>query len=174
MLTGGRGGSRPPRPRPLRPGPPHPQRAPARRPRPRAGGGGPAGAGAAAAAGVGAGGCEAAGRLLGRAGAGPLDEPQGARAVLLGARLPFGANRGSDAPPLLLKAARRLEPIDAGLARGTYLDALTAALFAGRLASPGGSSREVSEAARAAPRPSHPLRPPDLLLDGVAVYFTEG
>src|SRR6202008_3567844 len=85
-----------------------------------------------------------------------------------------GANRGNDAPPLLLKAARRLEPIDAGLARDTYLDALTAALFAGRLASPGGSSREVSEAARAAPRPSLPPRGPDLLLDGFAAHFTEG
>jgi DNA-binding CsgD family transcriptional regulator len=129
---------------------------------------------AAAAAEVQAGGFEAAGRLLGMAEAGPLDESQLARADLLRARLTFGANRGNDAPPLLLKAARRLEAIDAGLARGTYLDALTAALFAGRLASPGGSSREVSEAARAAPRPSHPPRPPDLLLDGFAVYFTEG
>src|SRR5260370_25923389 len=106
--------------------------------------------------------------------AGPRDEPQRARADLLRARLPFGANRGNDAPPLLLKAAKRLEPIDAGLARGTYLEALNAALFAGRLASPGGSSREVSEAARAAPRPSHPPPAPDLLLDGFAVHFTEG
>jgi len=106
--------------------------------------------------------------------AGPLDESQRARADLLRAQLTFAANRGNDAPPLLLKAAKRLEPIDAGLARATYLDALNAALFAGRLASPGGSSREVSEAARAAPRPSHPPRPPDLLLDGFAVHFTEG
>src|SRR5712691_2712081 len=115
---------------------------------------------AAAAAKVQAGAFEAAGRLLGMAEAGPLDESQRARADLLRARLTFAANRGNDAPPLLLKAARRLEPIDAGLARGTYLDALTAALFAGRLASPGGSSREVSEAARAAPRPSHPRARP--------------
>src|SRR5260370_1071629 len=49
-----------------------------------------------------------------------------------------------------------------------------AALFAGRLASPGGSSQDVSRAARAAPRPSHPPRAPDLLLDGFAVHFTEG
>src|SRR5579864_7469621 len=129
---------------------------------------------AAAAAKVQAGAFEAAGRLLGMAEAGPLDEFQRARADLLRARLTFGANRGNDAPPLLLKAAKRLEPIDAGLARETYLDALTAAMFAGRLASPGGSSREVSRAARAAPRPSHSSRAPDLLLDGFAVYFTEG
>ena len=129
---------------------------------------------AAAAAKVQAGAFEAAGRLLGMAEAGPLDESQRARADLLRARLTFEANRGNDAPPLLLKAAKRLEPIDVGLARDTYLDALNAALFAGRLASPGGSSREVSRAARAAPRPSHPPRAPDLLLDGFAVHFTEG
>src|SRR5215470_1441557 len=65
--------------------------------------------------------------------------------------LEFAANRGSDAPSLLLKAAKRLEPIDVDLARETYLDALNAALSAGRLAGPGGSSQEVSQAARAAP-----------------------
>src|SRR6266851_643953 len=129
---------------------------------------------AAAAAEVQAGAFEAAGRLLGMAEAGPLDESQRARADLLRARLTFGANRGNDAPPLLLKAAKRLEPIDAGLARDTYLDALNAALFAGRLASPGGSSQDVSRAARAAPRPPHPPRAPDLLLDGFAAHCTEG
>ena len=51
---------------------------------------------------------------------------------------------------------------------------LNAAISAGRLASPGGSSKEVSQAARAAPRPSHPPRAPDLLLDGFAAHFTEG
>jgi DNA-binding CsgD family transcriptional regulator len=106
--------------------------------------------------------------------AAPLDEFQRARADLLRAQLAFAANRGSDAPPLLLKAAKRLEPIDADLARATYLDALNAALFAGRLASPGGRPQEVAAAARAAPRPSHPPRAPDLLLDGFAVNFTEG
>ena len=98
---------------------------------------------------------------------GRSDEPQRARAELLRARLTFGTNRGNDAPPLLLKAARRLEPIDVGLARGTYLDALTAAMFAGRLASPGGSTLEVAGAARgrataagpAAPARSAPGRP---------------
>ena len=35
--------------------------------------------------------------------------------------------------PLLLRAAQRLEPLDAGLARETYLEALAAAVFAGRL-----------------------------------------
>jgi tetratricopeptide (TPR) repeat protein len=90
------------------------------------------------------------------------------------AQLAFAANRGSDAPPLLLKAARRLEPIDSGLARATYLDALVAAIFAGRLASPGGSLRDVACAAGAAPSPLHGPRAPDLLLDGLAAVFNHG
>ena len=129
---------------------------------------------AAAQAKVQAGAFEAAGKLLGMAEAAPLDEFQRARVDLLRAQLAFAANRGNDAPPLLLKAAKRLEPIDVDLARETYLDALNAALFAGRLASPGGSSQEVSRVARTAPQPSHPPRAPDLLLDGFAAYFTEG
>jgi hypothetical protein len=129
---------------------------------------------AAAHAKVRAGAFEAAVKLLGMAEAAPLDEFQRARVDLLRAQLAFAANRGNDAPPLLLKAAKRLEPIDVDLARETYLDALNAALFAGRLASPGGNSQEVSRAARAAPQPAHPPRAPDLLLDGFAVHFTEG
>jgi len=59
------------------------------------------------------------------------------------------------------------------LARETYLEALSAALFAGRLAL-GGGVREVAEATRAAPPSPQPARPPDLLLDGLAVLITEG
>ena len=83
------------------------------------------------------------------------------------------AARGSDAPPLLLDAAKRLEPLDAGLARETYLEALGAAIFAGRL-SGGRGVREVAEAARAAPPAPQPPRAIDLLLDGLATRFTEG
>ena len=81
--------------------------------------------------------------------AGPLDELQQARAELLRAQVTFAVNRGRDAPPLLLAAAKRLEPLDASLARETYLDAFSAALFAGRLAR-GGDVREVAEAVLAA------------------------
>ena len=72
--------------------------------------------------------------LLAVAQAGPLDELQQARADLLRAQVTFAVDRGRDAPPLLLAAAKRLEPLDARLARETYLDAFSAALFAGRLA----------------------------------------
>src|SRR5579864_7150384 len=129
---------------------------------------------AAAQAKIQAGAFEAAGKLLGAAESAPLDEFQHARVDLLRARLAFATNRGNDAPPLLLQAAKRLAPIDVDLARETYLDALTAALFAGHLARPGGNSQAVSRAARTAPQPAHPPRAPDLLLDGLAVHFTEG
>jgi DNA-binding CsgD family transcriptional regulator len=81
-------------------------------------------------------------------------------------------DRGSEAPALLLKAAQRLERLDVRRARETYLDALTAALFAGRLAR-GASAREVARAARSAPRPPGSPRASDLLLDGLALLITE-
>ena len=65
------------------------------------------------------------------------------------------ATAGTEAPAQLLKAARRLEPLDPGLARETYLDAWGAALFAGHLAT-GGDLLDVSRAARAAPPPPDP------------------
>ena len=102
--------------------------------------------------------------LLGRAEAAPLNELQRARVDLLHAQLAFVSNRGRDAPPLLLSAARRLERIDADLARATYLDTVSAAMFAGHLASPGGGVHEVARAARAAPPapqpPAGPRSPP--------------
>jgi DNA-binding CsgD family transcriptional regulator len=112
-------------------------------------------------------------RLLGTAEAEPPDELRRARADLLRGQIAFASSRGSDAPPLLLTAARQFELLDPRLARETYLDALAAATFAGRLAL-GGGMREVAEAARAAPPPPGPARGPDLLLDGLALLATEG
>jgi DNA-binding CsgD family transcriptional regulator len=111
--------------------------------------------------------------LLATAEAGPLDELQGARADWLRGQIAFASGPGSDAPPLLLKAARQLEPLDPGLARETYLDAWQAALFAGHLAV-GGDLEEVSRAARALPPPERPLRVAGLLLDGLALLVTDG
>jgi DNA-binding CsgD family transcriptional regulator len=114
--------------------------------------------------------------LLAMAQAGPLDELQQARAELLRAQITFAVNRGRDAPPLLLAAAKRLEPLDATLARETYLDAFSAALFAGRLAR-GGGVREVAEAVLAADWGDSARRSPlacDLLLDGLAILTTQG
>jgi DNA-binding CsgD family transcriptional regulator len=121
-----------------------------------------------------AGAFNAAQDLLAVTEAGPLSELEQAQVGVLRAQLAFVTNRGRDAPLLLVKAARRLEPIDAGLSRATCLDALTAAMFAGRLASPGGGVVEVARAAGAAPRPLNAPRAPDLLLDGLAANFSEG
>jgi DNA-binding CsgD family transcriptional regulator len=124
-----------------------------------------------------AGALDAVPKLLGVAMAGPPDELRDARIDLLHARLAFVSHPGREAPPLLLKAARRLERIDIDLARAAYLDTMNAAMFAGRLGAPGApgaGTLEVARAARAAPRPSRPLRTPDLLLDGLAARCTEG
>ena len=104
---------------------------------------------------------------------GPLSELQVARMNLLRAEIAFTVNRGSDAPLLLLKAARRLEPLDVRVARETYLEALSAAQFAGRLAR-GGGVLEAAQAARAAPPAPQPPRASDLLLDGLAMLLTAG
>jgi DNA-binding CsgD family transcriptional regulator len=113
----------------------------------------------------------AAPRLLGQAEAGPLEELERARVQILRGRAAFGSSRGADAPPLLLAAARGLEPLDPMAARDTYLDALSAALFVGRLSGATGVL-EVARAARAAP--AHSARPQDLLLDGLAALITDG
>jgi DNA-binding CsgD family transcriptional regulator len=120
-----------------------------------------------------AGGLDAAAEMLTIALAGPLDELQQARADLLRGQIAFAAGGGSDAPALLVKAAKRLEPLDAALARQTYLEAWVAARFAGRFAG-AGDLFEVARAARTASPPPGPPRPSDLLLDGLAVLVTEG
>jgi DNA-binding CsgD family transcriptional regulator len=120
-----------------------------------------------------AGAFDAALGLLATAEAGPPDQLRRAQADRLRGQLAFACSRGSDASPLLLKAARQFEPLDSRLARETYLEALAAAQFAGRL-SLGGGMREVAEAASAAPRPPGPARASDLLLDGLALLVREG
>jgi DNA-binding CsgD family transcriptional regulator len=103
----------------------------------------------------------------------PLDELQRARLERLRAEITFARTRGSDAPALLLDAARRLEPFDAALARETYLEAIVSAMYAGRL---GGKPNvgEAAEAAQAAPAAPEPPRTVDLLLDALATRFTDG
>ena len=128
---------------------------------------------AAAQASLGAGAFDLARELLAAAEAGPLDELGQARLDLLKAEVAFARNRGGEAPLLLLQAARKLETLDVRLSRNTYLDAWAAALFAGHLASPGGSLLDVSRAVATAP-PADPPLACDLLLDGLALVFTEG
>jgi DNA-binding CsgD family transcriptional regulator len=128
---------------------------------------------AAAQASLGAGTFDVARGLLGAAEVGPLDELQRARLDLLRAEAAYSESRGSDAPALLLRAAKTLEPLDPQLARDTYLDAWSSALFAGAFARTASMS-EVSREARAARKPVESPRPSDLLLDGFAMAFTDG
>jgi len=120
-----------------------------------------------------AGGLDDALALVGSAEAGPLDESQRAEAEVLRARILFAADRGREAPALLLAAARRLGSLDGRRAREVYLDALTAAIFAGRL---GGEydAKRVARAVRAAAPMSQQPGPADLLLDGLAALITDG
>ena len=112
--------------------------------------------------------------LLAKAQAGPLDEVGRARIDLLRAQISLNSSHGNDALPLLLASARRLETLDERLARETYLDALSAAIFAGRLAvGPGPGLRQVAEAIRRAPPTTTPSET-DLLIEGVAVLYTDG
>jgi len=85
----------------------------------------------------------------------------------------FVQRRASDGAQLLLSAARRLAPLDAPLARETYLEALEASIWVGDLDSPGGLLA-AAEAARAAPPAPEPPRAVDVLLDALAVRLTQG
>lgn len=127
---------------------------------------------AAAQAELGAGAPDKANLMLATAEMGRLDEVQRAQLERLRGRLAFSQRRGNDAPGLLLEAARRLAPLDAALARDTYLEALGAAIFAGRLGGEPGL-RAMAEAVRAAPAAPH-ARATDLLLDGLATRFSSG
>src|SRR5512132_362846 len=118
---------------------------------------------AAAQASFQAGAFDAALGLLAAAEAGALDESQRARVDLLRGHLAFASGLGSNAPPLLLQAARRLEPFDLELARETYLIAWAAAVFAGHLAG-AGDLLKICRAIEALPPPPTAPRPLDLLL----------
>jgi len=127
---------------------------------------------AAAQANLRAGAFDKALELLVTAEAGTLDEFQSARVDLLRGQIAFASGLGSDAPSLLLKAAKRLEPLDLELARETYLSAWMAALFAGRFAG-AGDLMEVSRAARSL-RSDHSSRPVALVLDALTLLVTDG
>jgi DNA-binding CsgD family transcriptional regulator len=121
---------------------------------------------AAAQASMQAGSLDKARGLLVMAEAWPLDEFQGARVSLLRGQIAYASGLSSDAPPLLLDAARRLEPLDPRLARETYLNAWMAAAAAGDVA-------EISRAARDLPRSPNP-GPAELLLAGLSLLNTDG
>jgi DNA-binding CsgD family transcriptional regulator len=121
----------------------------------------------AAFANIQAGAFDTARNLLAIADDGPATDLQRAWIDLLRAQLAFASSRGTDATPLLLAAAQRLEPLNIQLARETYLDAFSAALFGARLNDRVGVP-EVAQAARAAPhRAGDKSTVADLLLDAL-------
>jgi DNA-binding CsgD family transcriptional regulator len=113
---------------------------------------------------------EAAADLVATAAQGPLDPFESASAQRLRGQIAYAINRSADAARLLLDAARRLEALNVRVARETYLEALWAAISAGRL---GGGVVAVAEAARAAP-PADPPTANDMLVHGLAVLHTDG
>jgi DNA-binding CsgD family transcriptional regulator len=119
-----------------------------------------------------AGDLDAALRLLAGVETDLLDELGRAHVELLRAQIALEQRRGSDAGSLFLSAARRLEPLDPGLARETYLEALGGAM-ANDVEVEGGAP-SVAAAARAAPPGAVPPRSADVLLDAFAIRLTDG
>lgn len=110
---------------------------------------------------------DAAAALLGTAELAPLDELQRARLARMRAQLAFTRGRGSghtstvlDSVHQLFSAASRLESIDAAMAQETLLEAVSAAMYAGRAF--GAQVRQHTAAALAAGVRTN--RPADLLL----------
>ncbi len=104
---------------------------------------------------------------------GPLGDLERAQLDALLGQIAFARNRGNEVPPLLLKAASRLEHVDVQLARDAYLEALIAAMFAGHLAGDA-NLQTVAKAAGAIPTSDGPLRASNLLLEGLALLITDG
>jgi DNA-binding CsgD family transcriptional regulator len=113
-------------------------------------------------------------RLLATAESGPLGGFRSGCAELLHARFAYVSSHGKDAAPLLLKAAKRLEPFDLKLARRAYLTAWGAAVAAGPGDGGAAVMVEICHAIRALPPPVKPPHPLDLLLDGLALLTTDG
>jgi DNA-binding CsgD family transcriptional regulator len=107
----------------------------------------------------------AAAKLLDLTETDTLDDLRQARADFVRAKLAFTLNRGGDAAQPLLDAARQLSRCDGAQSRLAYLDALRAALSAGRLAAPGTTAADV---ARAAEESLSGTELPDVFLAGLA------
>jgi DNA-binding CsgD family transcriptional regulator len=128
---------------------------------------------AAAEASLQAGAFDAVLALLITAEAGPVDDFQRARVDLLRGHVAFASAIGTEAPALLLQAARRLERFDLDLARQTYLLAWSAAGMAADRAD-SGLYLEICRAACALPPPQNEPLPRELVLEGLARLVLDG
>ncbi|WP_422748533.1 AAA family ATPase [Mycobacterium sp. WMMD1722] len=120
---------------------------------------------------------EAAEELLDVADQAPLDELGRARAERLRAQLIFIRGRAQGQAPVLrasvdrlVSVARRLQALDPPLATETHLDAITAAVYVGRLGGPD-LARDTAAAARPSAGSSRPV---DLVVEALACRLTEG
>ena len=113
---------------------------------------------------------DAALALLATAQAEALDGFQSAQSGLLRGQVAFASGRVSDAAPLLLKAAKRLEPFDPQLARRDLPDCLGGGVRRRSARRPPG---DLPRRPGPPPRPGA-RRPLDLLLDGLALLTTDG
>ncbi|MFI1828649.1 AAA family ATPase [Streptomyces sp. NPDC020412] len=126
-----------------------------------------------------AGASDAALELLALAKAGPLPAAERARVKLLGAQIAYHTTGDDDVLGMLLDVATELAPLDAPLARETFLHALESFHLP---SSSGHGVLEVAEAAQAVPAPapapsaltSTSTRVVELFLDGLAARATHG
>jgi DNA-binding CsgD family transcriptional regulator len=108
--------------------------------------------------------------LLSAVAAGPPDALRHAEVERLRGEIAFDQGRARDAARLLLSAARLLDPHDPARARVTYLEAMSAAMWASGPGAPG----ILAAAAAATPPPADSDPPADLLLQALALRFTRG
>jgi DNA-binding CsgD family transcriptional regulator/tetratricopeptide (TPR) repeat protein len=114
---------------------------------------------------------DAARRYAEIAGREAQDEFQAAQALLIRSQIAFASGLNNEALPLLLEAARRLEPFDMSFARETYLVAWGSAAL---IAADRESLEEISQAVVALPPVTGEPRPLDRVLDGCARLVTDG
>jgi DNA-binding CsgD family transcriptional regulator len=105
--------------------------------------------------------------------AGPPDALRAGSVKRLRGQIALDQRHAREATPLLLSAAKCLEPLDAGMARETHMEALGAAMWATGLDGEN-SVRDAAEAARGAPPAATSPRPVDIVLEAVAARFTDG
>lgn len=120
-----------------------------------------------------AGDLDAVGRLLAEAEAGPLTELERAKVELLRAQVVFTLYRGGRAPAMLLHAATRLRELDLDLARLAYLQALVAAMYAGRLGEPE-IRLAIARGAQSLPVDPAPTPASQTLVRGIATWIADG
>src|SRR6185312_12059728 len=112
----------------------------------------------------------------------PLSELQRAQVARMRAQMEFARSRGggtgapavSDTAPPLLDAAKRLEGLDDYASRESYLEALAAVMYAGRLGEPGALEDAAATAHAAVGAEDELPRPVDYLLKGIAERISGG